>query len=694
MFRWIPYTFVRIILFFVTGTLVGIHSPDALQENLGRGILVFLIALFIVHYFFSRRRRLFNPGVIGLLAVFMLGYLHTISRTESRNPDHLRHALDGIEYYQVVITSYAEERARSWRQRAEVKAVCDAQWEPRMGKVMLYFSKEDFEVPFQYGDHLIIRGHPAEVQPPPNPGEFDYRRFLSFRNIYHQHFLRAGDLRLTHSDPPSRLLALTIKARFWATQVIARHVTGARERATAQALVLGVTDGLDNELLEAYAATGAMHVLAVSGLHVSILYMIIVVLLKPLKKSKTGRWILALTALFLLWGYAFVTGLSASVLRAVMMFSFVALARPAGLHTNIYNTLASSAFCLLLIDPFLIMSVGFQLSYLAVLSIVYLHPRLFRLWEAPDAFTNSVWQVVSVSVAAQAGTFVPGLFYFNQFPNYFLLANLVVIPVSFVVLVSGVALLGVCMVPGLSHVTGWILTLSAKLLNQGVFVIEAFPFSVTENIYISFTQSIALAGLILSFILLAEYKRFRYVWAALVFTVLLVCFQWRHYHDHIQGKKLTVYQVRNHTAIDWFDGGRAWFFSDSVLAAQPEKISYHIQPHRTRAGIRAVTDNTASFAKAFKGGVLISRDGILVAWLNGDHDLPHEVRPDLFVISNNAVKDFRKFGEQYPDAQVVLDSSNGYYYTTNFLAALGDTRRVHSVLHAGAFEMVVDEPMK
>src|SRR6185369_7936506 len=124
----------------------------------------------------------------------------------------------------------------------------------------------------------------------------------------------------------------------------------------------------------------------------------------------------------LLWGYAFLTGLSPSVLRAVTMFSFVAIAKPVGRRTNFYNTLAASAFCLLLYDPYLIMSVGFQLSYLAVLGIVYLQRPIYNLWEAKSWFADWAWQLSCVSIAAQIATFALGFLYFHQFPVYFLVA--------------------------------------------------------------------------------------------------------------------------------------------------------------------------------------------------------------------------------------------------------------------------------
>ena len=170
------------------------------------------------------------------------------------------------------------------------------------------------------------------------------------------------------------------------------------------------------------------------------------------------------------------------------MFSFVALAIPAGRRTNIYNTLAASAFFILWYDPFLIMSVGFQLSYIAVLGIVYMQPALYNLWEPTNRLWDEVWKITCVSIAAQLATLPLGLLYFHQFPNYFLLSNLFVIPGSFVVLILGILILVVNVISPIASFLGMLLEWTIKALNVIVFTIEDFPFSLIENVYITTFQ--------------------------------------------------------------------------------------------------------------------------------------------------------------------------------------------------------------
>jgi competence protein ComEC len=250
-----------------------------------------------------------------------------------------------------------------------------------------------------------VKGNPNPIKPPSNPEEFDYRRFLQFRNIYHQHFVRKDGIRTIDFAPRSMVVYYALACRSWAMEIITDNISGKREQALASALILGVKDGLDDDLLSAYKTTGSMHVLAVSGLHVGILYGILLLILKPIRKVRYGACVVAGISIGMLWAYAFITGLSPSVLRAVSMFSFAAIANGAGYRTNMYNTLAASAFFILWIDPFMLMSVGFQLSYLAVLGIVYMQSGLYNLWAPEKRVLDQIWKVTCVSLAAQLATF-------------------------------------------------------------------------------------------------------------------------------------------------------------------------------------------------------------------------------------------------------------------------------------------------
>jgi competence protein ComEC len=696
MIRWTPYTFVRIVIFFGGGIALGVYYPDILPEHFTRILLVIGISLYLIAFFLFRSftKAFFNLGFVALPAVFLAGYVHVLQQTGSRDTNHFITIQDPIQFYEAIITRYSEEKENSWKVEAKVLDVYTTHWQNKKGKIILYFSRDEFKTPYYYGDVLLISGSPQLVQKPANPGEFDYKKFLAFRNIYHQHFLRAENVSLIKNDPPNKIMQYALHARNWADKTLKKFVNGEREQAIASALVLGVVDGLDNELLNAYAATGAMHVLAVSGLHISIIYMILLWILKPLSKLRSGPWLLAIISLCVLWGYAFITGLSPSVLRAVTMFSFIAIARPTYQSTNIYNTLAASAFCLLIFDPYMIMSVGFQLSYLAVLGIVYLQPGLYRLWEPQTWLWDEVWKITSVSMAAQAATFALGLLYFHQFPNYFLLSNLLVIPGSFLVLILGIVVLAVSFIPLAASMLGFLLMWSIKILNIIVFTVEEFPFSLIENIHITAFQCGLLMGITIAFILLFEYKRFYYSIAAFVFVILFSLLQWDHFNQKINVQKITVYNIRGHSAIDLMDCGNTYFLSDSVFLRDLNQIRFHIRPNRLDAGTYAVNSGAKKpFVRTIPGAELIRWHKMTIVHATDKRlILPPGFQPDWLVIGNNSVEDISKISLQPGHTKIILDSSNSFSFATRFLNKHKHLNiQIYSVLHQGAFEFTLEQ---
>lgn len=689
MFHWVPYAMVRLTVFLIGGILLAIYQPDLLTEiHAWIGLGICLVAFATVTAFSSGTKSKSLAGTMGLASLFMVGYLNVLLHTDSRNSDHFIHVVKPIHYYQVVINRFAEEKENSWKIEGRIDRVQeDDRWLHRSGKVVLYFPKSDFAKPFQYGDVLLVKGAPQLLSPPANPGEFDYKRFLTFRKIYHQHFLRKEHVKWLSNDPPNVVMDYSIKARLWADQHIRAVVSGDREKAIAAALVLGVTDGLDNELLRAYAATGAMHVLAVSGLHVGIIYWIILLLLKPLNTSRSGKWSIAVISLVTLWTYAFITGLSPSVLRAVTMFTFMALAKPWGRTTNIYNTLAAAAFCLLIYEPYLVMSVGFQLSFIAVIGIVFIQPLIYPWWQPANRLLDEVWKITSVSLAAQLATFALGLLYFYQFPNYFLFSNLLVIPTSFVVLVAGLAVLAFNFFSPLVLLAGFILEWSIKIMNYVVFAVESLPYALMENIYISTFQCWMLMAVTLFLILLFTTRKFFLLPLSVLCALAFSAEEWQRLLEDSAQEKWVVYKVNGHTAMDFINGETAVFHTDSLLRNDAERLRFHIRPNRLKSGITRVS-NEVNFKREWDGYTLFVWKNKKVLWIHRPKAvLPTHLKVDWLVVSNNAIRNWKDLAERIECQQVILDSSNSIYFSNRAMKELGALQKpFYSVLHKGAFE--------
>ncbi len=640
---------VRICLFFIAGIVLSIYLPDLISQSIIIQLILALTVAYVILSLFGATPSYSKilSGFLGLSFIFFSGYLLLMQKTESRKEDHIIYVKEKIELYEGEVVSSLDEKPKSWKLLVEVKRIKTASaWQKASGKVQVYISKKSGVPILHYKDRLLIHASPQIIKSAANPGEFDFKRFLSFRNIYHQQFIKLSQVKIVGNIRYKNLVYYSYQIRAWASSIIKKYISGDREQAITSALVLGVTDGIDTELIDAYSASGAMHVLSVSGLHVGIIYFLLMLLLKPISKFAWSRWLLAVFTIILLWAYAFVTGLSPSVLRAVMMFSFMALAKPLGWRTNIYNTLASSAFILLLYDPYLVMSVGFQLSYIAVIGIVYLQRPLYNLWEPSSWLMDNIWQITCVSIAAQLATFSLGLLYFHQFPVYFLFSNLIVIPLSTLVLLVGIMLMVVSSLSWMASIVGVALQWMIKLLNGSVFFVEDLPFSLINNVYISTFQSWLLIGIVVFVTMLFLQKEFKFLMLSLGCTLLFSLLQWIHFFDDVKANQLVVYQIPAHNAVEFMRNGQSYFFADSMLVKDENKIHFHINPNRLNSGVSGIHVNDIKFAKELDGFRYFVWQNKKVLWITKrNYKLPSNLYADLLIVSNDA----------YPSHQIKIN---------------------------------------
>lgn len=683
---WVPFAMVRITLFLAGGILLAIYNPELIPEQVAFYFLLSLICIYLFSVFSLRSWRwvkTFN-GIVGMLAIFFFGYLHLLISTGSRQSNHLLNEKDPVVAYEAIVRSAPESKAKSWKLQVEIVRVKTNQWKSRTGSVILYVSKKLMDqVPWLYGDRLLIRGTPNELKPPANPNEFDFKRFLSFRNIYHQQFVLADQVRLINHAERRSFIYYSHQMRAWASEVIRKNIPGEQEQAIAMALVLGVTEGIDTDLQNAYAASGAMHVLAVSGLHVGIIYGIILVLLRPLNSYAWSRWVVAGISILLLWTFAFVTGLSPSVLRAVTMFSFIALARPLGWRTNIYNTLAASAFVLLIYNPYLIMSVGFQLSYLAVLGIVYLQRPIYNLWEIDNRPGDWIWQITCVSIAAQIATFALGMLYFHQFPVYFLVSNLFVIPLSTFVLIGGIILLVISSWSWLSWVIGKLLLVLIQLLNWLVFKTEELPFSLISEIHLTTFQCWLIMGMLFALIFMTQYRSIKGLYMACAITVIFIFTQYHHYNQGIDRHQFVVYSVSGYSALEWIDRGISYFKADSALYNDEERMRFHIRPNRLQRGVIAI-NTEIPFRQELPHNLeaFYWKGNKIIVAQNKEAQLPVLGEIDYLVVGRNSLSP--KAIERLSVRKIILDGSNSRSFINRWRKVV-DKEKLHAVLDEGAF---------
>ncbi len=575
---------MRLLLPFAAGIGIGISIPVDVAFPFW-SYLLFAAAAFPGRLSLKYRRAWVYALMINA-CLLAAGFVIAVSNTSILAQDHFSRKAKEATLVYVVAGEQALEKNKSYKLKAEVKAIkVNDQWQPVSGKAMFYFRKDSLSSAIRYGDALLIQARFSDVPPPQNPEEFNYKGYLADHGIYHQAFIKSDDWITTGRNEGNTIVRLAKQLRETLLTILQQNGLKGDEYAVTAALMLGYSDKLDADILSAYASTGALHVLSVSGLHVGIVYIVFNFLLSFLGKRKYGNYIRAGLLLLLLWFYAFLTGLSPSVLRSAAMFSFLAAARAFDHPAGMFNTLAVSALILLAIDPFLLKDVGFQLSYIAVGGILYLHPIISSLWEPSSVWLGRLWELSSVSLAAQVATFPLGLFYFHQFPNYFLIANLLVIPLSALLTYAGMALLLFWKIPGLSWLLAKVLGLLAWLLNACVRSIEGFPYAVTDGVYLDIISTCLLYSALLSFVLYLSVPHKPRLYACLLMLVLLAGFKAIHLDAELRQKELVVYNINGHTAVELTIGKSTILFADSALLADKAKMNYHIRGRWTRKGI-------------------------------------------------------------------------------------------------------------
>ena len=340
------------------------------------------------------------------------------------------------------------------------------------------------------------------------------------------------------------------------------------------ALTIGYKNNLDDETKSAYATSGAMHILAVSGLHVGIVYLILKIIFGLFKQNRPVVILKVLFSFIFLWLYAAITGFSPSVVRAAIMFSFILAGDLANRKTNIYNSIFASAFVLLLINPFLVMEVGFKLSYFAVLGIVFFYPRIYGLLEVKNRVLNKLWSLFCVSMAAQLCTFPLGLYYFHQFPNYFFITNLFVVPLAGLIIYSTVIFLLSFSISYAGTFTAWIINFLLTLLNKSVHFIENLPGSVTNGIYLSGFEVITIYVILFLLIILILIRNKIVIFSLLAsFLILLSSIQYRRFENH-NFSAVAILSVPGHSILNIITGNRNYIFSDSIDGRMMKKINY------------------------------------------------------------------------------------------------------------------------
>lgn len=684
MINWFKYPFIRLLMPFMLGiwlsfTYLNLSKNEVkllLIAVVFLGIVVFVIASVVKNY---QYRWLF--GVLLNLHLILIGVAIVHIRNDDLESDS--------DVWVARLTENPAEKEKS------VKVILEMQSD--VGLVMAYLEKNERSLSLRYGDVIVFHERPKLVEPPMNPEQFDYKKYLARKGISYQAYLKNDSWEKLKESRVNRLYAFSYRLRDFLLETMRNLGVEGDEYSVAAAILLGYDDTLPTELRQKYVAAGSMHILCVSGMHVGVIFMVFSNMLGFLDKRKRWQNLLKQSLLLLLiWFYALLAGLAPSILRSTIMLSFVILGDMLKRNGILLNSLAASAFLLLCIDPSNLFNVGFLLSYCAVIGIVTLQKPIYNLLYIKPKFLDKLWEMTAVTLAAQIATAPFSIYYFHQFPTYFWLSNLFMGPISTVVITGGMVMLLIFFIPyiniGVAFCVKWLI----YAMNLIVSWIENLPLSIVKGLYINNVEFACLLIALLLLMLVIEHKKKRLFFGMLSMLLIFSVSQLTRAVMQRGQMSMTVYSINKNTAIDFVCGNEHLMLCDTVLENDPSLLSFSVENNLVKEGVFSngtiLSVNSTEFENMYlkKKTNIISFGGKTIGIFDKQSSfgvkMPYRPHLDYYLVIGKQNVDIERLLNYYVIDLLIIDGSVPYYLSQKIIKKAQESGLAyHDVKSDGAF---------
>lgn len=593
MLNWFKYPFIRLLIPFASGIWLA-YNFEPKNADASAMLYVFaspllLVTLILVSIYVKKYSLRWLFGLALNILLIFIGVFIVHIRDDDLLKRHISHCeSDNVTCYIARVYECPTIREKTVKVILELVGMKhhDDVIEDVSGKIMTYFEKTESSETLKYGDLIVFFDPPDVVEPPKNPEQFDYKTYLSRKCVSHQLYVkdsRWSKLPVNQSNPIYRF---SYFLRDFLLETMRNLGIEGDEYAVAAAILIGYDDTLPDELRQSYVAAGSMHILCVSGLHVGVVFMVFSYMLAFLKKRSRFQNIIRQSLLLvLIWMYALLAGLAPSILRATIMLSFVIVGDMLNRKGVLLNSLAASAFLLLCIKPANLFDVGFLLSYTAVIGIVVLQKPIYNIFYIKFKPLDKIWEMTSVTLAAQIATAPFSIFFFHQFPVYFWLSNLFMTPISTVVIIGGMLMLILSPIPyiniGIAFCVKWMIFAMNYVVNS----IENLPVSIVKGLYINDLEFICLVVIFILLMLTLELKEKKMVFAMLSLSLIFSVSQLSRAIVQRVQQSFTVYSLSKGTAIDFVSGNQHVLLCDTTVYNNPDVADFSIENNLIREGI-------------------------------------------------------------------------------------------------------------
>lgn len=575
-----------VILFipFLLGIVAAINLPAGNAAILTGLLWVFATVFILLNILYKKlniHKQRWTGGLLINIILLLFGWVITLNYNELNSQNHF--SKTPAQYLMVRITN--EPVAKNGWIRFTAKAEQNINQNKAYTSTgnLLISIKDSLAKSLYYGEELLIPANYAPVDPPFNPAEFNYNQYLAYQNIHYQSFLYPGQYAVVGHDAGNSLIAFSLRLRQQLVAKLKTNIHDADAIAVASAMLLGYRTDLSPDVLQAYSQTGTVYVLTVSGAQVAIIYFLLSWLLGFLNRLKYGRAFRAVIIISAISYYALLTGFSPAVCRAAVMVSMIVTGKAFNRYINTLNLLAVAAFVLLIADPYMATTVGFQFSFIAISGLIIFRPIVYNWFTFKNRWADKLWSLCSVSIAAQVILLPLSAFYFHQLPVYFLVSNLFVFIPAAIVMYAGLAYLLLPQIPFVSTALGYLLEKTIVIMNNVLTFIEHAPFATINKIWINPLEYLLLYAIIISLLCFFYYRRMWLIKLSLYsLLVLSICISYKKINA-MSTNSIAFLNLRKHVGLVIKHGTSAVIISD--LRDTDKNYKYSIQPYLDSCGI-------------------------------------------------------------------------------------------------------------
>ena len=638
----LQFPLVKITLFLVIGLLASFYTSISIIIS-----LCFLFVSFALMLVFYSIKKTYVFSVAIFFCSFFIGVVVQNLNDVQNEKSHYSKLIHKEFRSQIIELCVSEKLKTTTFANRHFATVNFIDGVKTSGKILLNVYKDSTTATLKVGDNIKITTNIIGHKPPNNPDQFDYGKYLTRKSVLAQIYAT-----------PSEILISTTKNKniwFYADEFrnkiidnLRKNNFHERELQVVNALILGQQQELDTDVLQDYQLAGAVHVLSVSGLHVGIILLFLNFLLAFLPKTRFYNVLKFIIIVVSLWAFAFVAGLSPSVIRSATMFSFLAAGQCLGRESNIFHTLIASLFFILLVEPSFIFDVGFQLSYVSLFFILWVQSMLSNLWIPKYKITKYLWDIITVSMAAQLGAFPLSVYYFHQFPGLFFVTNLIILPALGVIMAIGAFVMVMAYFGYTPALPMILLEKMIFYLNDIIAKIASIETFIIKNI--SLTQSMLCFLYVLIICMVFWFQKMNYR-RGLAVLLSIICFQLSSFWNKFEIEKkqsLLVFHNTKKTLLVARNGKEVNVYSDQS----------RVEIQKNKSLQSYLVSNFLCIKKLIPLSNLLYYKDRKILIVDSAFTAASSIKPDIIILRQSTKLNFERFLESNHPKIIIADGSN------------------------------------